>query len=85
MKATLIDIGQGNAMAPDLVLAILKPGSAPGKRLKDQAAQAGLLVDATGGKLTRSMVVTVSNHLILSNLTTHELTAAINKIMAQGA
>jgi len=50
------------------VVAILTPGSAPMKRLKDEAKIAGRLVDATQGRKTRAIIVTDSNHVILSGV-----------------
>lgn len=62
----LLNIGYGNMVAAARVVAILTPGSAPMKRLKDEARKAARLIDATQGKRTRSIIVTDSNHVILS-------------------
>jgi hypothetical protein len=48
------------------VVAIVAPSSAPMKRLKDDAREGGRLVDATHGRRTRSIVITDSNHVVLS-------------------
>jgi regulator of extracellular matrix RemA (YlzA/DUF370 family) len=48
------------------VVAIVTPSSAPMKRLKEGAREAGMLVDATQGRRTRSIIITDSNHIILS-------------------
>jgi regulator of extracellular matrix RemA (YlzA/DUF370 family) len=77
----LMDIGEGNSLAANQVLAILKPSTSPGKRLRSQARQGSRLVDATGGKPTKSLVVTVSNHVILSNQEPEELARRVNELL----
>jgi hypothetical protein len=64
----LINIGYGNVVAAARVVAVVSPDSAPMKRLKDDARQAGKLVDATQGRRTRSILVTDTDHVILSAL-----------------
>ena len=64
----LLNVGFGNVVATDRVVSIVGPGSAPMKRLKDMARDAGKLIDATQGRRTRSIVVTDSNHVVLSAL-----------------
>jgi regulator of extracellular matrix RemA (YlzA/DUF370 family) len=81
MKAYLMDIGDGNSLAANQVLAIIRAGTAPGKRLKAQAREHFRLVDATGGKLTKSLVITTSNHLILSNQEPEELARRLNEFL----
>jgi extracellular matrix regulatory protein A len=66
MEQTLLNIGFGNAVAADRVVAIVSPNSAPMKRLKDEAKQEKRLVDVTHGRRTRSIIVMDSNHVILS-------------------
>jgi regulator of extracellular matrix RemA (YlzA/DUF370 family) len=58
-----------NHVAVDKVVAIVSPDSAPAKRLKDQAREAGRLVDVTHGGPTRSLIITTANQVILSNVT----------------
>ena len=66
MKVLLLNIGFGNVVAADKVVAIVSPGSAPIKRLKEDAKEQGKLIDATYGRKTRAIIVTDSNHVILS-------------------
>ena len=68
MNLQLLNIGFGNSIVLSRVVAILTPGSAPMKRLKDDAKAAGRLVDATQGRKTRAIIVTDSNHVILSGV-----------------
>ena len=62
----VIHIGRGNFVLAGRVVAIVSPSSAPMKRLREDARDAGRLVDATQGRKTRSILVTDSNHVILT-------------------
>lgn len=73
MSSVLVNIGYGNLVVADHIVAIVSPGSAPMKRLKDDARDSGRLVDATEGRRTRSIIVTVSNHIILSAVQTETI------------
>lgn len=66
MEQTLLNIGFGNTVVAERVIAIVLPNSAPMKRLKDEAKDEKRLVDATHGRRTRSMIIMDSNHIILS-------------------
>jgi len=70
----LLNIGFGNVVASDRVVAIITPGSAPVKRLKDHARDTGKLVDATQGRRTRAVIVTDSDHVILSAVAAETIT-----------
>ena len=70
----LVNIGFGNVVASSKVVAIVTPGSAPIKRIREEAKKAGKLVDATQGRRTRSIIVTDSNHIILSALQAETIT-----------
>lgn len=69
----LLNIGYGNVVAAARVVAVVAPDSAPMKRLKDDARERGKLVDATQGRRTRSILVTDSDHVILSALSAETL------------
>ncbi len=62
----LLNIGYGNLVVASRVVSIVSPQSAPMKRLRDEASNRGKLVDATQGRRTRSIIVTDSDHVILS-------------------
>ena len=66
MSIKLINIGFGNIVAANRVIAIVGPDSAPIKRMVQEAREAGLLVDATQGRKTRAVIVTDSQYIILS-------------------
>lgn len=73
-NTALLNIGFGNVVAAGRVVAIVTPGSAPVKRLKDRARDAGKLVDATQGRRTRAVIVTDSDHVILSAVAAETIT-----------
>jgi regulator of extracellular matrix RemA (YlzA/DUF370 family) len=66
MESYLLNIGFGNSVAAERVVAIVAPNSAPMKRLKDEARDNKHLVDVTHGRKTRSIIIMDSNHIILS-------------------
>lgn len=66
MDLRLINIGFGNIVAASKVVAIVAPDSSPIKRLIQDAKDAGRCVDATYGRRTRAVIITESDHVILS-------------------
>jgi hypothetical protein len=66
MSNKLINIGFGNSVVSRRVVAIISPSAAPIKRLRDEARDDKRLIDATQGRKTRSVIVTDSNHIVLS-------------------
>lgn len=62
----LLNVGFGNVVVARRVVAIVSPASAPVKRIKEEARLAGKLVDATQGRKTRAIVITDSDHVVLS-------------------
>lgn len=62
----LINIGFGNYALAGRIIGIYNPASSPMKRLREDARSEGRLIDATQGRKTRSILVTDSNHVILS-------------------
>lgn len=70
----LINIGFGNVVSSSRIIAIVTPGSSPIKRLREGARGSGKLVDATQGRKTRAIIITDSNHIILSALQAETIT-----------
>ncbi|MFO7932323.1 MAG: DUF370 domain-containing protein [Thermodesulfobacteriota bacterium] len=66
MDYNLLNIGFGGTIVAEEVIAILSPNSAPMKRLKDDAKDENRLIDATHGRRTRSIIITRTNHIVLS-------------------
>ncbi len=61
-----INIGYGNMVMSTKVVAVLSPDSAPMRRLREEAKERKMLIDATEGRKTRAIVITDSDHVILS-------------------
>lgn len=66
MDIQLINIGFGNIVTANRVVAIVSPESAPIKRIITEARDRGQLIDATYGRRTRAVIITDSSHIILS-------------------
>ena len=71
----LINIGFGNMVSAQRVVAIVSPESAPVKRLGQEARERGMLIDASFGRKTRSVLVMDSGHVIWSSLPTEQVSA----------
>ena len=66
MINNLVNIGYGNMVMATKVVAVLSPDSAPMRRLKEEAKEQKRLLDATQGRKTRAIIITDSDHVILS-------------------
>lgn len=79
MNIKLVNIGFGNIVSVNRIVAIVSPESAPIKRIIQEARDRGMLIDATYGRRTRAVVITDSDHVILSAVqpetVAHRLTA----------
>ena len=64
----LVNIGFGNMVSADRMIAIVSPESAPIKRIIQEAKENGNLIDATHGRRTRAVIITDSEHIILTYL-----------------
>lgn len=66
MDIKLINIGFGNIVVANRIIAMVSPESAPIKRVIQEARDKGVLIDATYGRRTRAVIITDSAHVILS-------------------
>ena len=66
MDIKLVNIGFGNIVSANRIIAIVSPESAPIKRMIGEARDQGVLIDATYGRRTRAVIFTDSEHVILS-------------------
>ncbi len=64
----LINVGYGNMVSSSKIVAVVSPDSAPVKRIVQEAKAKGLAVDATCGRKCKAVIVTDSNHVVLSAL-----------------
>lgn len=66
MDIKLVNIGFGNIVAANRIVAIVSPESAPIKRIIQEAREKGTLIDATYGRRTRAVIIVDSGHVVLS-------------------
>ena len=69
-----INIGFGNMVASDRVVTIVSPDSAPIKRLMQDAKDSGRVIDVSCGRRTRAVIITDSDHVILSAIQAETIT-----------
>ena len=74
----LINIGFGNMVSAERLLAVVSPDSAPIKRLTQEVRENGLLIDASFGRKTKAVLVMDSGHVILSALQPETISARLN-------
>lgn len=75
----LVNIGYGNMMAAERMVAIVSPEAAPIRRMVQDARDSGRVIDATCGHKTRAVIVTDSEHVILSPLLPETVAARIDE------
>ena len=83
MEQLLLNLGFGNTVVAQKIVAILSPNSSPMKRVKDEAKQEKRLLDVTHGRKTRAFIITQSNHVILSSIQADTLSSRFESLMAQ--
>ena len=71
----LIHVGFGSLVSAERVMAVVSPDSAPIKRMAQEARERGVLIDATYGRRTKSVIILDNDHLVLSALTTETIAA----------
>ncbi|WP_022668170.1 DUF370 domain-containing protein [Desulfospira joergensenii] len=81
MEQVLLNIGFGNTVVAERVVAILSPNSSPMKRLKDEAKEERSLIDVTHGRKTRAIILTDSNHVILSAIQAETVSSRFEALM----
>ena len=74
----LMNIGFGNVVNTSKVIAIINPDSAPIKRMIQEGRDRGVLIDATYGRKTRSVVIMDSDHIVLSAIQPDTVAARLN-------
>ncbi len=71
----LLNIGYGNFVQADKIIAIVSPDAAPVKRIVQESKDRSMCIDATSGRKTRSVIITDSEHVVLSALQTETVAA----------
>lgn len=79
-----VSVGYGNLVVASRVVGVFGPQAAPMKRLRREAAQRGKLLDATEGRRTRSVLVTDSDHVVLSAINPETLAARLEQAQEGG-
>ena len=74
----LINIGFGNMVNAGRLVAIVSPESAPIKRIIQESKEKGTLIDATYGRRTRAVIITDSDHVILSAIQAETISNRLN-------
>lgn len=69
----LLNVGFGNTVIVDRVVAVINTGSSPARKLKELAKKNGKLIDVTEGRRTRSILVMDSDHIVLSSVQTETI------------
>jgi regulator of extracellular matrix RemA (YlzA/DUF370 family) len=80
----LVAVGYGNVVAASRVVAVVGPAAAPIRRLRVDARERGKLVDATEGRKTRSIIITDSDHVILSAVQLDTLVQRLREAEGEG-
>jgi regulator of extracellular matrix RemA (YlzA/DUF370 family) len=73
----MLSLGAGNMVSCDRIICIVSPDTAPVKRLVQDAKNEGRAIDVTGGKKTASVIVTDSDHVLLSKIKASKLRRAM--------
>ena len=81
----LVNIGFGNMISAERLVAIVSPDSAPIKRIVQEAKEKGTLIDATHGRRTRAVIITDSDLIILTYLQSETVAARLEDSDADNA
>lgn len=79
----LVNIGFGNTISADKIVAIVSPDSAPIKRIVQEAKDSGTAIDATFGRKTRAVIIMDSDHIILSAVQAETIASRLDKDIPQ--
>ena len=74
-----IDVGFNNLVLDEKIVAVISPDSAPAKRIVSEAKDSSRIIDCTGGRRTKSIIVTDSDHVVISSLTPEAVSEKLNE------
>lgn len=80
MGVSLVNVGFDNAVAVERIVAVVSADPSPIKRLREAASRHQKLVDATNGRRTRTVIVTDSDHVVLSSLQPETIAQRLSQI-----
>ncbi len=78
VRSRMLNIGFGNTVVAERVVAVVSPASAPMKRLREEAKINSRLIDATQGRRTRSIIIMDSDHVVLSAIQAETISQRMN-------
>jgi len=84
METRLINVGFGNAVKVNRILAVVNPGSSPIRKLKDEARREKKLIDVTEGRRTRAILLLDSGHLVLSSVQPETISQRLAQLEEEG-
>jgi regulator of extracellular matrix RemA (YlzA/DUF370 family) len=79
VRKILVNLGFNNVVVADRIVAVVSAGAAPTRRLKEAARRTDRLIDATNGRRTRTVIITDSNHIILSSAQPETITERMKR------
>jgi len=79
----MVNVGFGNTVVAGRVVAVIKTGSSPARKLKENAKVEGKLLDMTEGRRTRSILIMDSDHVVLSSALPETVTQRMTALSAQ--
>jgi extracellular matrix regulatory protein A len=85
MDSRLVNIGFGNAVKINRILAVVNPGSSPIRKLKEEARKEKKLIDVTEGRRTRAIIILDSGHLMLSSVQPETINQRLAQLVAEQA
>ena len=83
MGASVLNVGFDNAVMAARIVAVVAADPSPIKRLREAAIRHGKLVDATNGRRTRTVIVTDSDHVVLSSLQPETVVQRLNEVLGR--
>jgi hypothetical protein len=79
----LINVGFGNTVMVERIIAVVNTGSSPARKLKELAKESGKLIDVTEGRRTRSLLVMDSNHVVLSSIQSETISQRLSSLQQE--
>ncbi len=79
----LINVGFGNTVMVERIIAVVNTGSSPARKLKELAKDSGKLIDVTEGRRTRSLLVMDSNHVVLSSIQSETISQRLGSLQQE--
>jgi regulator of extracellular matrix RemA (YlzA/DUF370 family) len=83
MAGTLLNVGFDNVIAAGRIIAVVSAEPSPIKRLREAAARHQKLIDATNGRRTRTVIITDSDHIVLSSLQPETVAQRLSELTAE--